>query len=336
MNSRTKKILIGAGIVVGGLAILVVALILSFVVWISRPTPLADSVRLLSPETTGYVELTLEESNSGTVRFLERLQVASGQRGGQAGEEANVITRQNLAGALPMVATWSMTPSGNGSDRDLHVGMVSAPRFGRWLSLADGFMGLVGGGRGYTVTEYAGERIFDFDTRDFRGAVFVIEGTIFATTNVQAAEKAIDLFRTEESGDATNTGAALLGPLIARTDSSAPLRGAIANENGEMVRLWETVNRGTLGNRLQLDNVDGVFLDGALDPSGGLEARATIVAPGTEWTDAQVSAISNSLGTMIGNSLGENDVTVVQDGSDLIIGVRIPNLAEGIAHLGTR
>lgn len=334
MTSRTKKILIGIALAIGGLAIVFVGLIVGFIIWLGQPTPLADSVRLLSPRTTGYAELSLDAEDPGTVAFLERFQEA-GQQGTREGPE--MFTRGSISEALPMVAAWTMTPSPN-ADRDLHVGMLSLPVFGRWLTIADGFVGLVAGGdggEGITPIRYGDERIYDVQLPNFRGAVFLREGTLFVTSDATIAQTVVDLLAAEFSSTESGVpGDASLTSLMSQSNPNAPFHGAVSNADGGLLRLWEAAGGGPIPPQVQFDEVDGIFFSGRLTETGGLEARATVVSPSSDWTDVEMAALGTSLSSIIEDSFGENDVQVERSGSNLTITVAVPNLAEGAVRLG--
>ncbi len=338
MTSRTQKILIGIALAIGGLAVVFVGLIVGFIIWLGQPTPLGDSVRLLSPATTGYAELLLDANDPGTVVFLDRLQEA-GQQSASRSQEAppNVFTGGSISEALPIVAAWTMTPEPN-ADRDLHVGMLSLPVFGRWLTIADGIFGLLaggGGGEGITPIRYGDERIYDVRIPAFGGAVFLREGTLFVTSDVTIAQTVVDLLAAEVSStDSRVAGDSSLEPLMNQSDQNAPFHGAVSNGDGGLYRLWETVANGTIPPQVQLDDVEGIHFSGRLTETGGLEARATVVSPSRDWTDVEISALGSSLSSVIEDSFGENDVRVERSGSDLVITAAIPNLAEGLVRMG--
>jgi hypothetical protein len=230
-----------------------------------------------------------------------------------------------------------MTPAPN-ADRDLHVGMLSLPIFGRWLTIADGMFGLFAGGdggEGITPVRYGDERIYDVQVPSFRGAVFLRQGTLFVTSDVTIAQSVVDLLATASSSANSELPAdSSLGTLMNQTDQNAPFHGAVSNADGGLLRLWGAVGGGPIPPQVQLNGVDGIHFSGRLTETGGLETLATVVSPSSDWNDIELSVLQSSLSTVIEESFGESEVRVERAGSNLLITASVPNLAEGLVRMG--
>jgi hypothetical protein len=343
MTERGKKILIGVLVGVGSVIGLVVALVIGFGVWIVQPVELLDPFRLLGTNTSGYAEWRFRTEDPGTAGFVDSLidALEDSERSADATFPPFVASwinanrnRDAMENVFPMVAAWTLS-RGASPDQDLHLGTVSVARVGRRLGLVDSVGGLVfGADEGTVLHSYQGERIYEFGAGnpDNGVTVFIQNGTIFLTSDVEGARQAVDLL----ARDREIQGPTPLDMLFNRTSDTDTLRIAVSNANGEIRRLVESATRDQDGDFQTpgpaWDGLEGIYLSGGLLEDGAFRAEAGLIAPSANWdpsmADLAVAAIRDWLEPS--NLDFEIQSRMVDDG--ILLDVRAPDLADGIVR----
>jgi hypothetical protein len=300
MTKKGKKILVGVLVGVGSIVALVIAVGIGFGVWVTRPGELIDPGRLLSAESTGYAEWTLRLDDPGTEGFVNLLVDAVQDMPAdvarsmppfvnswfrQAGEAK---AERDLEKAFPLLAAWTQHPGSLEDEENLHLLSVSAKALGNQLVLADWIAGLVlGRSPGTTVHKYQGENIYELERgeNDFEATVFARRGAVFATSNVETARRAVDLLAETSTARPAETE---LERLLATTEDTDPLRGAVLNSNGEIVQIWEKLSGTTIDDADAWQVIRGASLTGGLQTDGAFRAMMALVvdAPGISETYA--------------------------------------------------
>ena len=294
MASRNKRILIGCAVGCGALVVLVVGLVVAFGLWIVRPADLLKPQRLVGADTTGYVEWTLRLEDPGTEGFARRLIETIQNIPPEGIEEmpewlGDWITQrqrkeaeEDILKVFPLVAAWTLHP-GNTPEEDLHLSSISVERLGHQLIFGDWVLSLVLSRTDRVEVErYRKEKIYRFPIdKETTLTVFVRDGHLFFTSNLDTARTAVDRL-IEAAG--TRHEPSELDRLFAET-AGDPLRGAVTNRRGEILRLWRgrSVGQPTDSDRELWREIRGVSLSGGLRGDGSFAGTLRFHCPDTDW-----------------------------------------------------
>ena len=278
-----------------------------------QPGELLEPARLLGEDTTGYAEWTLRLEDPGTEQFVEGLLERT-----REGQEILTILppelerpllrcpeerdRQSLRNIFPLVAAWTLSP-GDGADRDRHLFSASLQAAGNRLVLVDWILGMsfwrggVSGDDGeFRKILYRDESIFQLSIPDQLELTFFIRGNdLFFAYDLDTARSAVDRLAPEGPPSREPTP---LDDLFARIPPDRPLRGAVTNERGEILRLWRRVAlrieepEWLTGIAAQLR---GATLSGRLTGEETLEGRIGLWGPGPIWTAANTEEAVDAL-----------------------------------------
>jgi hypothetical protein len=302
-----KKVLIGCALGCGGLIVLVIAVLVSFGIWINRPGDLLEPEKLLGGDTTGHVEWTLRLEDPGTEGFVravigavQSLQNQSAQElppwlSGWFGRRQAARTERDILQLFPVVAAWTLRPSDT-PDEDLHLFSLSIERLGNRMVFGDWLLGWIVGRDDRTEVErYRGERIYSLPLDRGKRVTFFIRGAdIFFTSDAETAHVAVDRL----IGSFTPERESIpLDPLFGETEGGGPLRGAITNGRGELLRLWRWISsRTAAGDEDRLwRELRGVTLAGSLNGDGSLAVKLRFVCPDARWAATYAPGIDSAL-----------------------------------------
>lgn len=302
-----KKVLIGCALGCGGLIVLVVATLVSFGIWIQRPGELLEPEKLLGGDTTGYVEWTLRLEDPGTEGFVRAvigaIQTAQTRSAEELpswmsqwfGRRRAARTERDILQLFPIVAAWTVRP-GDAPEEDLHLFSLSVERLGNRMVFGDWLMGwFIGRAEGTEVERYRGEKIYGVPLGPGRHATFFIRGAdIFFTSDVQTARVTVDRLIGLPTPERESVP---LDRLFDETAGGEPLRGAITNGRGELLRLWRRISSGSAAGedeRLWRE-IRGVTLAGSLNPDGSLAVELQFVCPDARWAGTYAQDVGRSL-----------------------------------------
>ena len=291
MASRTKKILIGCGLGCGGLIVVVVIGFFSFAAWLKRPGEVLQPTRLLGADTTGYAEWTLSLDDPGTAEFVEGL--LDRQEEMQPDLFPPTIqaffnnwnsnrNRKEIQNLFPIVAAWTLSP-GPETDQDRNVFALSVRGFGNQLVFADWIMSFIAGNDpDFQRIDHQDEIIFRFNDSAF---FFLRRAHIFFAEDLQTARSAVDRLqpepvRTRQEGP--------LEALFAGVPEEPPLRAAISNGSGEMLRTWRLFALAPEDPeelRESMSQLRGAVLTGSLEAGETLNAQLSLQAPDPAWAE---------------------------------------------------
>ena len=298
MATTGKRLAIGCLLGCGGLVVLVVALLISFGIWINRPGPLLEPERLLGDDTTGYVEWTLKLEDPGTEGFvralIETIQSVqkSTTRRFPPWFHTWVLpfqqrkTAHDLTQLFPLSAAWTMR-AGEAPQDDLHLFSLSIERLGNRVVFADWMIGMtLGRVPEVQVDFYRNEKIFRLPLGEGRHATFFIRGGgVFLASDLETAHQAVDRLILEVPGRQPTA----LDRLFATTEGHGPLRGAITNERGEIGRLFGLRLADTEGD--PWNALSGATLAGGLEPEITTQAAGELIE-----IDLRLADLTGALG----------------------------------------
>jgi len=282
MASKGKRWLIGCGLGCLVVIAVIVAVIISFTLWVRGSGELLEPQKLLGSDTTGYLEWSLRMEDEGTQGFARELIRAMQEIPPEASNELppwiyNWLSKRQSDEAerdvlqlFPMVAAWTVRP-GETEDDDLHLLSVSVQRLGNRLVFGDWVMGwFLHKSDDVTLVRHRDEKIYQTRIKDDTSATFFIRGgNLFFTSDPETARVAVDRLIADAapSREATN-----LDRLFGET--TGPLRGAIDNQRGEMLRVWSSISA------LSGASVDPDLWNGfsGLALSGGVQADGSLAA----------------------------------------------------------
>ncbi len=195
MTPKGRKILFGILIAAGCVVAVGVALVVTFVLWVSQPGEVIEPRRLLSADATGYAEWPLRLDDPGTEGFLQLL-IEAVQRippevegslppfaVGWLENSRDVRVRDDLEDLLPAVASWTLRPATDGAGRDVHLASVSARGLGNQIVLADWIAGFaLGRSPNTSVNAYNGENIYQVNVPERNTVATFFETKASATT----------------------------------------------------------------------------------------------------------------------------------------------------------
>jgi hypothetical protein len=258
----------------------------AFVTWINRPGDVLEPERLLSKETTGYVEWTLRLEDPGTGEFFELMleNLQSMQDGAPSilpraidGPLRRMQSRSNekkLRRIFPVVLVWTVEP--RTKNQDDHLLSASLRGLDHQLLLADWLLGLIiGHDEDTSIVHHRKEKIYLFDLPAEKDSLptFIHRGDLFFTTNEDSARRAIDRLQSPTIAEIGPS----LGPWLDRAPEGS-LRGALSNQKGEVWRAWSDFLDEEIQDKVSADlrqALDGLTVGGAFTSEGSLEARIT-------------------------------------------------------------
>lgn len=255
MASRGKRLLIGCGIGCGGLLLVAILVIVSFVIWLNRPGELLDPETLVGGDTSGHVAWTLRLEDPGTREFVE--QALAAIRGIQERGRVDIHpaidswlskwqqrrNEKQMQEMFPLVVAWTVRPGDQPRD-DLHLFSISIESAGNRLVLGDWMMGWGMRMSGEVeVVSHQGEKIYRIPTRPGHYGAFFIRGNdILIASDVETAQQAVDRMVSTAAGQTTSQD---FGGLYGLVPEEFALRGALSNRNGELKRVWKRLASAT-------------------------------------------------------------------------------------------
>ncbi len=347
MTPRSKRFVIGCGIGCGTLALIGVALVVSFFFWLSRPGDLLEPEALLGSDTIGYAEWTLRLDDPGTQGFVAALIAAVREQQQRGRSPLPPIldralknyqlrkTEKDIRRLFPLVAAWTLHP-GEAPDEDVHLFSVSITQLGNQLVLLDWILGFAARpGSDLAPYRHGGERIYvGGDEEVF--AFFIRGNDFFFTWDLETATRAVDRIRAPRVEVEETTS---LDRLYAGIEHDRTLRCALTNERGEIGRLWRTLaaDSGSIAPEL-LDRIVGLTIGGSLNEHGSLNASFEIVGPDEAWTSAHEQVVVEAIRQVLASTRLEPELTYVRTGTrvriDVVFGdltARIGEIFDGIA-----
>jgi hypothetical protein len=348
MASRGKKILIGIGIGCLSLVLLAVASCTGFFIWLNQPGELLDADRLVGDDTTGYLAWTLRLEDPGTREFvqstLESLQQLSRENRVRIHPAldswlSRLQERRNerqIRQMFPLTVAWAQHP-GTGPEDDLHLFSVSLQQAGNQLVFWDWVMGLfLSRAPEIEMVRHHGEKIFLLPQRGGEPLGFFIRGNdLFLTTGLETAMLAVDRLSRPRDEQRSPTG---LGELLATVPEDSPLRGAITNRNGELMRVWDQLDPGS-GSPELWRGIHGVTFSGGLVDGETLRIEAAFRCAGASQAAAgsgEVERVLRSLLEPVGVPL---ELRTKVDGEWVRVDVELRELTTSLGNalrVGTR
>lgn len=247
MASRGRKVLIGCAVGCGTLVLLSVGSCIGFVAWLNAPGDVIEPTRLIEPATTGYVAWTLRLEDPGTEDFVRQaLETMRRTRDRIPSPLPSWIQdpltawqqrsdERKLRRLFPVVLAWTLHPGELDAGQDVHLLSASLSGADHGLRLADWMLRLVLwlGDDGDVLR--CGNDIVLKVPMDNRppGAFFIHGGDLFFAGDTSTACRAIDRLQSSEASPEPP----VVGPWLARVPER-PLRGAIANADGALERVW--------------------------------------------------------------------------------------------------
>jgi len=344
MTERGRQILYAILIALGCLVALVVAVVISFVSWVSRPGELIEPERLMSADSTGYAQWNLRLEDPGTEGFLRLLLQATRELPPdvedslppfvdgwiQGRREADALG--GIRRFLPGLAAWSLRPAMNDSSHDMHLVSVSAQGLGNQLVLAD-WVGpfVIARSPNGSVHPYKGENIYQLGIpeRGVEATFFARRGAIFATSDVEMAREAIDLLALEEKNqDRPPTG---LEKLFATTRGTEPLRAAVTNGHSELPHVWTSLGGDAIDGVNDWRDVQGATVVGGLQADGSFHGAVELMTGTATAREAAASAFAQALTQRLQHLALVPEVQATTLTDRIRIEIHVPDLVESLA-----
>jgi hypothetical protein len=306
---------------VGCAALLGVGLVgsIAFFAWLARPGVLLEPAVLLGPDTTGYAEWELRADDPGTRGFVvEALRRAHEEQDARRPEALRpflqLFDRSDpdamMAQILPMVVAWTLHP-GEGVDDDLHLVTVSLERMGNQLVFGDWMLGwFLAANEGIDVVDHRGERLYVLaDSEDRRTTFFLRGNDVFFATDPVSAARAVERLDTAAASGSAGTsegqgarggGGSQAGSYLARLfrgiPTERPLRAAVSNGRGELMRLWESfgVTPTDVLTEETWRAIDAATLEGGLETDGSLAGTLTLHAA-RAWSAPEAEEVARQV-----------------------------------------
>ena len=328
----------------GALIVLAIALAIAFGIWINSPGTLLEPQQLLGADTTGYVEWSLRLEDPGTEGFarllIEALQTISAEGtdempqwlGSWITQRQNKKAQKDILKVFPLVAAWTLQP-GNAAEEDLHLTSISVERLGHQLVFGDWVLGLaLPRSDRVEVERYRKEKIYRIPiNKRMTLTVFLRDGHLFLTSDLATARTAVD--RLIEAAGARPEPSEL-DRLFAQT-AGEPLRGAVTNERGEILRLWRKLIPGepTDAARELWRELRGLSLFGGLRDDGSFAGTLRLHCPDGQWARTHLQPLTAALQTLpeLQELRLETSSGVVGDRID--VDFRIPDLTQLLSRI---
>jgi hypothetical protein len=334
VTGRSKRILIGCGIGCGSLILIVIVVAVAFAAWIRGKGELLEPQRLLGAETTGYVEWTLRLEDPGTEGFVQLLiDALNAEREGRAQRMPEwlrqlIVQRQNrnadeeIRQLFPVVLAWTMAP-GDAADRDEMLFTVSPTGLGNRLVFVDWLVGFAAGWSDQGFVEgYRDEKIFRMPAEEGRSQTFFLRaGTVFFTTDVDAAKLAVDRLQQD---DRALRQPGPLDPVFDQTSTEQTLRGALSNERGEAARVWKEVSGGAGSG--WTEGLRSVALEGGLREEGSFVAAFRFRGADRAWAEARAEELREAMESLFSESHLELRVRAETEGDTVEVEVRLEDV----------
>ena len=344
MTPKGRKILFGILIAAGCVVAVGVALVVTFVMWVTQPGAVVEPRRLLSADATGYAEWTLRLDDPGTEGFLELLieavqKIPPEVEGslppfavGWMGNSRDARARGDLEDLLPAVASWTLRPAMDGAGRDVHLVGVSARGLGNQIVLADWIAGFaLERSPNTAVNAYNGENIYQVHVpeRNWVATFFARRGAVFATSDLETARQAVDLLAQGEA-DAPNRAASGLETLLATPPGAGALRAAVTNEHDELAHLWERLSGEAPADAGAWRRVQGATLTGGVAADGSFAGTMTLITDAPEPAAAYAPAIAPAFRAFLAGFALDADITATAADSRIVVDVRVPDLVDSV------
>ena len=315
MNRNLKSTLVGCAIALGVLLAVGVASCAGFIVWLNRPGPLLQPEALLSPEATGFVEWTFRSDDPGMSHMLDQMldAVRRQQRSlspfppwvaDRLQDMQTARSRRQIRAIMPLVVVWSIRP-GSEPDEDLHLLTLSVPRLGNRLVIIDAMLRFtMGWSRDAHSERYKGVTLYTIPIGpDSRATFFFHRSDIYFASDADTGRLAVDRLMVESSRP--GAGAAPvdddLAHLYARTPTGKPLRGAITNARGELIRLLRPLtgdDREEEELRERWRTVEGLTISGGFEGENTFSADLELLGPDEAWGEANARTLAEDCRTL--------------------------------------
>ena len=339
MAMTGKKALIGCAIGCGGLIVFTIAVIAAFSIWLNSPGKLLEPQSLLGSDTRGYVEFRMTLDDPGTEGFVRELIGAMQTIPPDATDElppwllnwvANKQakdTEKKILELFPMVAAWTVQP-GSADGEDLHLVTVSIERLGHRMMIGDWIVGLIFGRIDeIRVDRYRNEKIYQLPLNDDdEKLTFFLRGAdLFFTSDVDTAHTAVDRLLVP----AERSGVGNLDGLFERTAGGGPLRGAVSNDRGELLRLWQWLGEVTdTPPETELwKSLRGLTLAGGPQEDGSLTATLRFHGPDAQWAGRNLPGLTMALEQALSTTKLTPELQARPVGDTIEVDLRIPDLA---------
>ncbi|HKQ62493.1 MAG TPA: hypothetical protein VJS92_14475 [Candidatus Polarisedimenticolaceae bacterium] len=348
MEPRGKRLLLGCGLGCAGLAVVVIAVVVTFFVWLARPGELLDPGRLLGAESVGFAEWNLRLEDPGTARFAQaflsrgrRVQRDTGSAVLPPGALEPLIQlgsaqdERKLSKLFPLRLAWTLR-AGREAGADEQLVSLSAAGLGNRLRLMDWMLDWIfsrNRSGEVRVVEVAGEKLYEIRLRGGGQACFFIRGTdVLVTTDVDTARSAVERLTRPEPAPREATA---LDRLFAGIPDR-PLRAALINPGGELSRTWRRLAGAPAPDAAAtlLAELSGATLAGSLDGED-FTGQLELLAPDAGWAASHAEPLLRELRAGFHETHVQLEAPVV-DGERIRVDFRVRELLGGIDELMRR
>jgi len=305
---KARRILIGCGIGCGSLILITMIAVISFIVWINRPGTIPDHDERFGPQSTAFVEWTLDLDDPGTARVIDEFMTGAEQLNQNVGGDSSIAqmfiamqnrgNRKQIDKLFPALFTWVHDSGTDGED----LITISARGFGNQLRFMDWLAGLFVANDSDDVNRYRQETIYLLPQAGLRySAGFLRRATLFISRDLEAAKRTIDRLDSLE----VHEGPVQLDEWLDRISGDARIRGAILNVDGDLQAVWESI----LGpdESIDWDRIRAVVVHGGFDEQTNLRLQLDFVCSTTGCDGVDLSSLSDSMKLSIGNAKIEVD-----------------------------